>query len=283
MGSPPYTPIQTARASDISPRPPPFTSFPNAAPVSLPSQLPTTTVKQEAQPNVFGHTVPPAPPSKTGPAILIPQPYSGSYVPLGGSSGLGMTTRGHSFHPSPASGSAVPSFGSNTTSPLSVSGTAGLPSPPGINNAMLATYGFSAPTPPSGPPSVSSNAGSPQSGFQPSNDFGTGTGVFDMQGMEMEFGGYGVPMADKEAMLRHFAPTISQDGQIGVDRDTMMMWSAMPSTLECVFTPLHIHLTKLTFWYLKGRKIGKRTCRVCWVLVLVLVMALQLVLTLALV
>jgi hypothetical protein len=104
---------------------------------------------------------------------------------------------------------------------------------------MLATYGFSTSTPPSAPASVSSNASSPQSGFQPSNDFGTNTstvgasgGVFDMQGMEMEFGGYGVPMADKEAMLRHFAPAISQDGQIGVDRDTMMMWSAMPSTLE---------------------------------------------------
>jgi hypothetical protein len=111
---------------------------------------------------------------------------------------------------------------------------------------MLATYGFSTSTPPSAPASVSSNASSPQSGFQPSNDFGTNTstvgasgGVFDMQGMEMEFGGYGVPMADKEAMLRHFAPAISQDGQIGVDRDTMMMWSAMPSTLECVST-LHI-------------------------------------------
>jgi hypothetical protein len=58
--------------------------------------------------------------------------------------------------------------------------------------------------------------------------------VFDVQGMEMEFGGYGVPMADREAMLRHFAPAMSQDGEIGVDRDTMMMWSAMPSTLECV-------------------------------------------------
>ena len=55
-----------------------------------------------------------------------------------------------------------------------------------------------------------------------------------MQSLEMEFDGYAVPMADKEAMLRHFAPTISQDGQIGVDRDMMMMWPAMPSTLECV-------------------------------------------------
>ena len=111
---------------------------------------------------------------------------------------------------------------------------------------MPATYGFSAPTPPSA--SVSSNAGSPQSRFQPSNGFSTSTstvgvigGVFDMQGMEMEFGGYGVLMADKKAMLRHFGPTISQGGQIGVDRDTMMM-SAMPSTLECVlyFSPFFI-------------------------------------------
>jgi hypothetical protein len=238
MGSPPYPPIQKARASDISPRPPPFTSFPNTAPVSLPSQVPATAVKQEAQRNVFGHSVPPTPPSKTGTTILIPQTYGGSYVPLGGSSGLGMTTQ--AFQSSPAPGPAVASFGANT-SPLSVSSH---PSPPGINNAMLATYRFSAPTPPSAPASVSSNAGSPQSGFQPSNDFGTSTvgasgAVFDMQGMEMEFGGYGVPMADKEAMLRHFAPTISQDGQIGVDRDTMMMWSAMPLTLECVlyFSP----------------------------------------------
>jgi hypothetical protein len=58
--------------------------------------------------------------------------------------------------------------------------------------------------------------------------------MFDMQGMNMEYGGYDVPVADKEAMLRNFAPAMLQDGQIGVDRDTMMMWSAMPSTLECV-------------------------------------------------
>jgi hypothetical protein len=130
-------------------------------------------------------------------------------------------------------------YNSNTGTPPLSAGAGGAQSPPGINNAMPATsglYGFSASTPAS---TLSSNAGSPQSGFQPSTDFGTSIvgasgGVFDMQGMEMEFGGYGVPMADKEAMLRHFAPAISQDGQIGVDRDTMMMWSAMPSTLECV-------------------------------------------------
>ena len=238
-GSPTYPPIQKARAFGIPPRSAPSTSISNAAPVPLRSQAPATAVKQEAQPYVFGHSVPPAPPSKTGTTTLIPQPYSGSYMPLGGSSGLGMTTQ--LFQSSPASQPTVASFGSNT-SPISVSGAAGLPSPPGVNNAMLATYGFSASTPPSAPASVSSSASSPQSGFQPSNDFATSTavgasgGVFDMQGMEMEFGGYGVPMADKEAMLRRFAPAISQDGQIGVDRDTMMMWSAMPSTLEWVST-----------------------------------------------
>ena len=220
MGSPPYPPIQKARTSDISSHPAPFTSLPNAAPVSLPSQVPAEAVKQEAQPYVLGHSIPPASRSKTGTTMLIPhwQPYSGNYMPPSESSELGMTTQ--VFQSSPASQPAVASFGSST-SPISVSGAAA---------------------------SVSSNAGSPQSGFQPSNDFGTNTstvgaggGVFDMQGTEMEFGGYGVPMADKEAMLRHFAPAISQDGQIGVDRDTMMMWSAMPSTLECVSTFTYLH------------------------------------------
>ena len=62
-------------------------------------------------------------------------------------------------------------------------------------------YSFSAPT----SPSASSSASLPQSGFQPSHDFWTGTGgaggVFDMQGMNMEFGGDDVPVADKESML----------------------------------------------------------------------------------
>jgi hypothetical protein len=134
---------------------------------------------------------------------------------------------------------------------------------------MLATnglYNFSASTPPSASPSISSGSSPPpppaQSGFHhPSHDFGItgggGGGVFEghqsgmgmgvgvgtgvEMGMEMEFGGYGVPVADKEAMLRHFAPAMLQDGQIGVDRDTMMMWSTMPSTLECV----SIHLVDL--------------------------------------
>jgi len=82
--------------------------------------------------------------------------------------------------------------------------------------------------------SASSSSSSPRTGFRPGADFGGGdaTEAFDMTGMEMEFGGYGVPPADKEAMLRHFAPLLLQDGQIGVDRDTMMMWSTMPSTYE---------------------------------------------------
>ncbi|KAH9025469.1 fungal-specific transcription factor domain-containing protein [Lactarius pseudohatsudake] len=74
---------------------------------------------------------------------------------------------------------------------------------------------------------------SPQHGFHTAADLrhppGTGNGAYDLRGVE--FGGYDVPMADKEAMLRHFAPVL-QDGQIGVDQDTMMMWSTMPSTYE---------------------------------------------------
>jgi hypothetical protein len=147
MGSLPHPPIQKPRTSDISSRPAPFTSLPNAAPVSLPSQVPAKAVKQEAQPYVFGHSVPPAPRSKTGTTILIPLPYSRSYMPLGatvgGSSDLGMTTQ--AFQSSPASQPAVASFGSSTF-PISVSGVADLPSPPGISNPMLETHGFSTST-----------------------------------------------------------------------------------------------------------------------------------------
>jgi len=71
----------------------------------------------------------------------------------------------------------------------------------------------------SAPATTSNN--SPQNGFYTDADLSSG----------MEFGGYGVPMADREAMLRHFAPVL-QDGHIGVDQDTMMMWSTMPSTYE---------------------------------------------------
>jgi len=71
---------------------------------------------------------------------------------------------------------------------------------------------------------------SPLNGSYPAVDFGpTGGGVFETPG-----GGYGVsvPVAYKEAMMRHFAPVLQDDGQIGVDQDTMMMWSMMPSTYE---------------------------------------------------
>jgi hypothetical protein len=76
---------------------------------------------------------------------------------------------------------------------------------------------------------------------------------------------------------------MSWDEQIGVDRDTMMMWSAMPSIPECVIHPSHISLflfdeADVGALLYKGRKIGKRTRRVCWVLVLLM----ALVLTLAL-
>ena len=78
-----------------------------------------------------------------------------------------------------------------------------------------------------------------------------------MQGMEVVFGGYDVPMADKEAMLRHFSPAISEDGQIGVDRDTMMMWSAMPSTLEFVSTLyMFPFLLMLVLCYIKDARLG---------------------------
>ena len=263
VGSPPYPALQKAQASDTSPfrvsaRPgTEFTSVHNAVPVPLPPAVATTVLKREMQPNVFGLPTSPAPPSKPS-SVVIPQPYGGTFVPLGGSSGLGMATTALQ---SSASGSqpTVASFRSSA-SPLSASGTSGFsvaptmyssnngtrplsagaggaPSPPGINQAMLAKnglYSLSAPTPPSASSSASSP--SPHNGFQPSHDFGTGAGggMFDMQGMNMEYSGYDVPAADKEAMLRNFAPAMLQDGQIGVDRDTMMMWSTMPSTLECV-------------------------------------------------
>jgi hypothetical protein len=92
-----------------------------------------------------------------------------------------------------------------------------------------------------------------------------------MNGLEMEFGGYGVPAADKEAMLRHFAPVMLQDGQIGCDRDTMMMWSTFPSSFECVyhFVSLFCLVAEANMVYnTEGRKIGKHICQACWVLLL---------------
>ena len=79
---------------------------------------------------------------------------------------------------------------------------------------------------------------SPLNGSYSTADFrsGGGGGVFDMGGTVFG-GGSGVPVAYKEAMLRHFAPVLQQDGQIGVDQDTMMMWSTMPATYEYVSLP----------------------------------------------
>jgi hypothetical protein len=245
MGSPQYAPIAPLRTSARS-----GTEFTSAAP--LPSHVAAAALKREVQTNVYSQPVPPTPSNKIG-SMFMAQSYGGSYLPLGGSSGLGQTTPGLQSS-APASQPVVASYGSNlslpsaslsalpsaynsnkSTPPLSA-GAGGAPLSPGLNTVMPATsglYSYSATSTPS------SSASSPQSGFQPSHDFGTsnngaGGGVFDMQGMDMQFGGYGVPMADKEAMLRQFAPAISQDGQIGVDRDTMMMWTAMPATLECV-------------------------------------------------
>jgi hypothetical protein len=77
--------------------------------------------------------------------------------------------------------------------------------------------------------------------------------MLDVSAMEMGFGGYSVPTADKEAMLRHFAPVLLQDGQIGVDRDTMMMWSEMPTTFECVSFRLLFRVMKLILVHCRTR------------------------------
>ena len=53
-------------------------------------------------------------------------------------------------------------------------------------------------------------------------------------GTGMEFGCYG-PVC---WWHKSYAPAICAcviDGQIGVDQDTMMMWSTMPTTYKCVF------------------------------------------------
>lgn len=213
---------------------------------------PTASVKLEVRPNMSGYSLPPTP-SNQAASVLVPKPYSGSYIPLYGSSGLGRVTPAtQSSAPAPpppasfgptasppgtAPFSPPPTMYGNRSLPLSMG--AGATQPPGIS-MMLATnglYDIATPTTPSASASISSGTSSPQNGFQPSAEFGTasaggGSSAFDMNGMEMEFGGYGVPTADKEAMLRHFAPMLLQDGQIGVDRDTMMMWSTMPSTFE---------------------------------------------------
>ncbi|KAI9429440.1 fungal-specific transcription factor domain-containing protein [Lactarius psammicola] len=203
---------------------------------------------------------PSRPPPSTGESSLLPKPYQRSYIPLGGSSGLGNTA---TIEPTTPAFARVPpspaSFGTSSslsgatgfvTSPtMSANGSRTLPMPTSEICMALGPgglYDMCASTSASGSTTTSN---SPQNGFHPAANFrppgtgtGTGTGVGvgvgngingetfgDLSGME--FGGYGVPMADKEAMLRHFAPVL-QDGQIGVDQDTMMMWSTMPSTYE---------------------------------------------------
>jgi hypothetical protein len=250
IGSAPYPPVAKAQGDVSSIHP---SAGPGAEFTSLPTMSPTAATTQGIQPNVFGQSVP-APPNKVA-SMLVPQPYNGSYRSLGGSSGLGQA--------SPAIESSAPmtapvytSFGStsqqsgtatfsppstmydnNNNRPLPLSTGPGRAPAPGTR--LIATknglYDLNTSTPPLASASASS-VSSPQSGFHPGTDFNAsaGGGVFDMSGMDMEFGGYGVPTADKEAMLRQFAPALLQDGQIGVDRDTMMMWTTMPSTYECV-------------------------------------------------
>jgi hypothetical protein len=195
-----------------------------------------------AMPSDMYHA-PPRPPPPPAPKenLLLPKPYQGSYIPLGGSSGLG------AVEPASPPRSARPpahvqSFG--TSSPPT-----GFTSPPPprpisseLNMGRGQLYDMSSTTPNSPlqqqqqPPPPPPN-GSYAAEFNPG---GGGGGVFDIgvgPGAGMEFGGGygGVPVAYKEAMRRQFAPVLQDDGQIGVDPDTMMMWSTMPTTYECVF------------------------------------------------
>jgi hypothetical protein len=176
----------------------------------------------------------PPPPAKEN--LLHIKPYQGSYIPLGGSSGLGSTpavTTQASASSARVPTSATP-FGalsslSNTTgfatSPTTMSTNGNGTTLPEISMALGAGGGLY---------DMSSSSTTATTANSPQNDFYT-DGVFDDHFLSgMQFGGYGVPVADREAMLRHFAP-VMQDGHIGVDQDTVMMWSTMPSTFECVF------------------------------------------------
>ncbi|KAI0260431.1 fungal-specific transcription factor domain-containing protein [Gloeopeniophorella convolvens] len=176
---------------------------------------------------------------------VLPQPYRGSYVPLGGSSGLGRASR----PPVQPKSSASSPFGGAPSPPGTAEFVASpttytsqpLPLSAGLDMSNLhVSFGASASHAShdmvASASASTSSGSSPLNGFQQGVDFSggsgaTGTGVFDMSGVE--FGGYGVPLAEQEAMLRCFAP-VPQDGQIGVDRDTMMMWSTMPSSFEYV-------------------------------------------------
>ena len=174
---------------------------------------------------------PPPPPPPAAPKenlnSLLPKSYQNSYIPLGGSSGLGAAVE-----------PTTPPY-RTSSSPATTTTTTGYTSPRSPTENMMLTsdiargqlYDMSTTTPnsPLQPPPPPPTA----------VDFMfTGTGTGGGPGMEFGGGGYGgggggMPVAYKEAMRRQFAPVL-QDGQIGVDQDTMMMWSTMPTTYECV-------------------------------------------------
>jgi hypothetical protein len=259
MVSTPYPPVPTAQADTLPRRTSThpgaeFASSPPTAPV--PSLVPPVVLQSEATPDTFPPPVHPTRPNKVV-SMLPLQPYSGSYRPLGGSSGLAQAVPAIK-PPTSVSPSTVASFGitpslSDTTAfatpptmygygsgALSslTTGPRGTPSP-GISMVLDSSrlYDFRASTSTPASATASSSSSSPHAGFPPSAEFSSGdpNEVFDVTGMEMAFGGYDVPPAEKDAMLRHFSPLFLQDDQIGVDRDTVMMWSTMPSTYECVF------------------------------------------------
>jgi hypothetical protein len=210
------------------------TAPPPALPISSSALAP-------AMPSDMYHA-PPRPPPPPAPKenLLIPKPYQGSYIPLGGSSGLGAVES-----TSPPSSARVP----KCVSPFGASSpTTGFASPPPkfTNDNAMATSselninmgrGQLYDTTPNSPPRQQAQP-PPPNGSYTATTAEFSPGVFDMgaSGAGMEFGGYGgVPVAYKEAMRRQFEPVL-QDGQIGVDQDTMMMWSTMPTTYECVFS-----------------------------------------------
>ena len=171
---------------------------------------------------------PPAAPKENLNSLLL-KPYQSSYIPLGGSSGLGAavepTTPPYRTSSSPATTTTATGY----TSPRSPTENMILASD--IARGQLYDMSTTTPNSPLQPPPPPPTA----------VDFMfTGTGTGGGPGMEFGGGGYGgggggggMPVAYKEAMRRQFAPVL-QDGQIGVDQDTMMMWSTMPTTYECV-------------------------------------------------
>ena len=209
-------------------------SFPRRASMQITATAPTpasslsSSALASAIPSDMSHSSSPYPPPCAKDTSLLPKPYQGSYIPLGGSSGLGSAVPIEPTSP-PRVPTSVASFG--RSSPLSP--TARFASPPTIASDLSMGLGYDM----SRSTSASTSATTPNSplnGPYPAMDFGAVDGVFETPAG----GGYGepVPVAYKEAMLRHFAPVLQDDGQIGVDQDTMMMWSTMPSTYECVFS-----------------------------------------------